>query len=1195
MIVTFYSFKGGVGRSMGLVNVAEMLADAGYKVIVCDWDLEAPGLERYFFDEPEQAVAHRKHPGVIDLLLEYKETLAQPKAAASATKDGNFVEVVAGGPRLRSPASYAQIMSRTQRQSGGWIKLLTAGRRDREWNVHYTDAVRDFDWSEFYTTWAGGAYFDFFRKDLESAAQIILIDSRTGVTEAGGVCTHQLPDLVLLFSAANDQNIEGTRWMADILRKSTLKSHRAGRELGIFPIASRIERNADVDFLTPFRKRFVSEFSHYLPEELDNLGTFIEQAEIPYIAKYSFKESIVARQPREDRLRELAVPYEVITEGIVKWGLSQKLLGDSAGSETHLRSVAETTRVTALVPKGQFLVVSVGENDGRAQTLSNELRSTGMDIWSAALTPSAGEDAVSPYMAAVERSVGCVLIVSRSADEARLMAEINFILSRQAQRDGYRALLLLASEGENLETRTPLLRRLARMELPAQITPGYVAKIMAMLLPEPALIPEPDQERVREKLKSNAETNSRFFLGRDEELRTVLAALSDAVGTDRITILSGAAGEGKSSLIQAGLIPAIRRGLLRTNTRPWLIANVALSQDPLAELAGRLRQLKGGPAPAPPGVSFPTQVPEKSTVNIDDLLKEIAEVERPLVIIFDGVDTLALRYGWDSPPIAGFLSLLAAFHAHPLPDFLVVVSIRSSFLDTLISKGRDILSSRDVYVLPRMSQKGMAIFLVGAARLLGVNFETGLVERILGETARAGVTSRSLRVLLWRLSEQRRGDVLTHEAYAAIGGVEGVTIEDVGRTLAQVSGAPLAPTKVIITSLIQVRTGARLALPRETLLDLTGRDEGAEEAMVQLFDWNVLIFTENGNVTLANEAIPKLDIVQQWLRDDFDRLKAQAELEELAQKWHDTGRPGNLLPSGDALLRYRNVRAGGSLPALLLQAASQAERKKRVLATLMLFVLLGLMAGGVYGLLQLAGARSATKQLDQARQDLVDARKQNEDLVRKSALLEAQLTTTRQMMQNYQQQQTVGGGQVASSGVTPPPVSSATVSPDQYQTPGQPAPTTTAPYTPAQTNPPPAYLTPTPSPAEGPGGIDIESKGAIPERAQAVLAQALRKEGLDPRTWGVNGSGPSNRVVVKYYFPEDAEKAARVRRALTNVLIKMEIEIPKQLNPTQNYRPGHIDIWLPQTAVDLLLGRSPTPTKRPTKKPYKGQLTPKLF
>jgi len=47
-IVTFYSFKGGVGRSMALANIAVLLASRGQRVLCVDWDLEAPGLERYF-------------------------------------------------------------------------------------------------------------------------------------------------------------------------------------------------------------------------------------------------------------------------------------------------------------------------------------------------------------------------------------------------------------------------------------------------------------------------------------------------------------------------------------------------------------------------------------------------------------------------------------------------------------------------------------------------------------------------------------------------------------------------------------------------------------------------------------------------------------------------------------------------------------------------------------------------------------------------------------------------------------------------------------------------------------------------------------------------------------------------------------------------------------------------------------------
>ncbi|PJF38834.1 MAG: hypothetical protein CUN54_10000, partial [Phototrophicales bacterium] len=47
-IITFYSYKGGVGRTMTLANVAVLLAQWGYKTLIIDWDLEAPGLENYY-------------------------------------------------------------------------------------------------------------------------------------------------------------------------------------------------------------------------------------------------------------------------------------------------------------------------------------------------------------------------------------------------------------------------------------------------------------------------------------------------------------------------------------------------------------------------------------------------------------------------------------------------------------------------------------------------------------------------------------------------------------------------------------------------------------------------------------------------------------------------------------------------------------------------------------------------------------------------------------------------------------------------------------------------------------------------------------------------------------------------------------------------------------------------------------------
>jgi MinD-like ATPase involved in chromosome partitioning or flagellar assembly len=63
-IVTFYSYKGGVGRTMALANIAILLARRRLRVLMVDWDLEAPGLHQYF---PEAKLNDR---GLLELLCD---------------------------------------------------------------------------------------------------------------------------------------------------------------------------------------------------------------------------------------------------------------------------------------------------------------------------------------------------------------------------------------------------------------------------------------------------------------------------------------------------------------------------------------------------------------------------------------------------------------------------------------------------------------------------------------------------------------------------------------------------------------------------------------------------------------------------------------------------------------------------------------------------------------------------------------------------------------------------------------------------------------------------------------------------------------------------------------------------------------------------------------------------------------------
>jgi cell division protein FtsB len=1140
MIATFYSFKGGVGRSMALVNVAEFLADAGYKVLACDWDLEAPGLERYFCENREEVLELLARPGVIDLLRDYKEAIAAPRSAKSSPTDRNpdeFVSIGKDGLRVRSPISYAVKVDRASRRSGGWIKLLTAGKRDGASAAGYTEAVRDFDWTEFYRDWAGAAYLDFFRAQMEAAADIILVDSRTGVTEAGGVCTHHLPDLVLLFSAANDQNVEGTRWMADILQKPELREMRGGRDLALLAIPSRIEISADVDSLPDFRRRFIAEFSRYLPAELENLGSFIERAEIPYIARYSFRETIVARLPEEKRLKEIANPYKAITDAIICYGNARQLLRGPVDISCSPSS-AKTPRATALVPRGQFILLPLLELPER-NLLGDSLRNAGLDLWTHIDSATTEQSRVSPYYDALERSAGRLLLVNAEIDELVLNAEINAILARQARHPEYRALLLVQPGNEALEKRNLLMRRLPRIDLTGDDLRRQIPKIIATLLPEPGLIPEADKERLREKIKATTELDSRFFLGRDTELGDVLALLSKvilgAIVTERrLTVISGAAGEGRTALIQAGVIPALRRGLLPRSESGWRIANILLTEDQVEETLRGLRSL------------FPDQPVAPTTVDptteAADLVKRTTSLEQNVALIIDGIDTIALRHGWESDIVRRFFEALKQTNGYP--KLLVVLSVRSSFLDPLLARTDASIATGNVYTIPAMGAEGMRTFLEGAARLLGCRFEAGLVERIITDARVSGVPSRSLRVLLSQLCETGKEELLSHKEYSGIGGIEGVTVDEVGRSLGRLTGPPLQASKALITSLIQVHTGGRISLPRESLLSATKDLPGSGEAFVQLLDWNVLTSAPDDSVSLVSDAIVKLKIVQQWVAEDYEQLKLQADLEDLARKWNEARRPSNLLPAGEVLARYREARVLGVLPGALLEAAarkqSREQRRELVIGFTGLLVIVGIVIAAIWGVREIIRARTEMARVKEAQMYAVESRadneklrKRNEELVTKAAQLEAQLQARTPQLNGPIQ-------------ATPSPISNGnTNAAEPSASPANIAQQSEA--TSASKLPPRIYFE-----TGTPAGVSEVRK----------LQSVLQPEGFSIQLPKNITGGALGYSEVKYYFPEDAKEASQLITMLRKAGITNVRSEPRQVVGPSDARPRHFDVWI---------------------------------
>jgi hypothetical protein len=286
MICTFYSFKGGVGRSMALANIAELLYRRGLNVLMVDFDLEAPGLER-FFDVPDainKPVDIQEKRGIIDLLKSYKELCSLPPEV-------NFTPSFAVEPiaNFITPIYEAS-------DGKGTLSIIQAGCcRSEKHLAEYAKKIRFFDWNDFYSNLDGGHFFNWFREELEKAADIVLVDSRTGFAEISGICAYQLADLVILFVAANEQNFDGTKMMAHGLRNYKLiQEGRQGRALDLLFVPSRVEQ-AESDRLDKFKEDFENCFGEFFDPKLKfEQGIFLDLG-IPYVPKYAYKEQVATR------------------------------------------------------------------------------------------------------------------------------------------------------------------------------------------------------------------------------------------------------------------------------------------------------------------------------------------------------------------------------------------------------------------------------------------------------------------------------------------------------------------------------------------------------------------------------------------------------------------------------------------------------------------------------------------------------------------------------------------------------------------------------------------------------------------------------------------------------------------------------------------------------------------------------------
>jgi formylglycine-generating enzyme required for sulfatase activity len=207
--LTFYSYKGGVGRTLMVANMARYLASFGKKVLAVDFDLEAPGLHyKLGFANPERGLIDYLHQ--LFLVEEIPESLA-PYVVAIEEENA----------------------------AGGSIHLLPAGAAP---SPAYWRQLSRLNWHElFYSEEAPGVPLFLELQERiarEYAPDFLLIDSRTGITEVGGATTTLLADRVICLLLNNRENLDGSREVLRSLRRAPRLTGQAPLE--IWPVLSRI-------------------------------------------------------------------------------------------------------------------------------------------------------------------------------------------------------------------------------------------------------------------------------------------------------------------------------------------------------------------------------------------------------------------------------------------------------------------------------------------------------------------------------------------------------------------------------------------------------------------------------------------------------------------------------------------------------------------------------------------------------------------------------------------------------------------------------------------------------------------------------------------------------------------------------------------------------------------------------------------
>ena len=390
-IVTFYSYKGGTGRTMTMANIAWILAAAGRRVLMIDWDLEAPGLHRFLhpFLDPDQLTGVSGIYNMIDAYC-FAAKRAQREPAASGDWRPPFSRVVDNA----IPVNW--------RFDKGSLDFVSAARQGQTFGNSFTH----LDWDRFYNDLDGSQLLDEMRDHLKAEYDYVLIDSRTGLSDIETICTKHLPDDLVICFTLSEQNIQGAADMAGYVSELTSTNSRR-EKIRILPVVTRVE-DAENDRLEIGLAVAGVRFASYVRDvEPGDAGAYWNSARIPYKPLYAYEELLAVFGDAPGNQASMLSACERLT-GLITGGAVKKL--PPMNESVRLRHKASFTRARPVAPTDIY-ISALSADESWVTWLTWLLEGLGYGVVAEKPGASAGKPAhteVAGLMRAADRTIAVV-------------------------------------------------------------------------------------------------------------------------------------------------------------------------------------------------------------------------------------------------------------------------------------------------------------------------------------------------------------------------------------------------------------------------------------------------------------------------------------------------------------------------------------------------------------------------------------------------------------------------------------------------------------------------------------------------------------------------------------------------------------------------------------------------------------------